>query len=131
MLHSYYRDNFKWARAHSALVALLYVFLCTFGALTHTHAGHSDATETAVATQNGASKGAFGRTPRIGQGKHGLSAVTSCAFCDWEANSQGRTVTPFALCPPVYIACLPVSFSTPFIALVPARASSRAPPVHA
>ena len=131
MLHSYYRDNFKWMRAHAALVAILYVFLCTFGTLTHTHAGHNDAAEGVTVAQRGASPVMPGQTVQAHRSKHALSAVTPCAFCDWEANNQGRVVTPLLLCPPVYIACARVSFSTPLIALVLARASSRAPPAVA
>lgn len=127
MLRSCFRDNFKWVRAQSALMALLYVFLCTFGTLTHTHVGHNHASGD-TPSQVGASAHKSSKTARVRQSRPTVSAVASCAFCDWQANSHARTVTPFALYASLTFACAHVPFFTALTTAAVARASSRAPP---
>ncbi len=127
MLRSRFRDNFKWVRAQSALMALLYVFLCTFSTLTHTHVGHSHLSGDTPA-QTGATAHASRQTARVRQSRHIVSAPVSCAFCDWQANSHARTVTPLALCASLSFACAHVPFFAALTTAAIARASSRAPP---
>ncbi len=128
MLRSRFRDNFKWVRTQSALMALLYVFLCTFSTLTHTHAGHNHASGD-TPSQAGVSARTSSKTARVRQSRRTVSVPASCAFCDWQANSHARTVTPFALCASPTFACAHVPFFATLTTAAAARASTRAPPV--
>jgi hypothetical protein len=120
-------DNRKLARAQAALVVLLYVFFCTFGMLTHTHTSEDmAAAEPDSRTVSAASPQT---SAHCASDKQTLKAVPHCAFCDWEANNQARTVLPVRLSAPSTIACVYLrtsSFATPVFST---RSSSRAPPV--
>ena len=118
------------ARAKAALVALLYVFLCTFGMVTHTHTPGdmhaSRATSSAVSVRLASHDPAHAHTQI---GKRAASEPTHCAFCDWQANSQGRTVAAwnFVTLPSfvsVYMLC-----HAPPLRVLAVSSSSRAPPI--
>ena len=124
-------DNCTLARAQAALVALLYAFLCTFGMVTHTHTPEEQAVaplgvrSAAVASSRTNAPAASNKQTQ----KHALKAAPHCAFCDWEANSQGRTVLPVRLLAPATLACVylrSAHFAAPVFS---SRSSSRAPPL--
>lgn len=116
-------------RAHAALVALLYVFLCTFGMVTHTHGpGDVHPAPAAVRSANVSSVAVASTHGHATIGERTLARAAHCAFCDWQASNQARTVAVWH-----YVA-LPsfVTFYVPCHA-PPARvlsvpSSSRAPP---
>ncbi len=69
----------KSFRVQATLIALLYLFLATFGTLTHSHAA-PDAS-TSVSKVSGESV------------VHGHTPTTHCAICDWQANSVSPALT--------------------------------------
>lgn len=124
-------DNCTLARVQAAVVALLYAFLCTFGMVTHTHAPEEQAAATigvrsaAVASSRTSAPSASNKQSR----KRALKAAPHCAFCDWEANSQGRTVLPVRLQAPSTLVCVYLRFASFATPVFPTRSSSRAPPL--
>lgn len=116
----------KSIRAQALLVAVLYLFLSTFGMLTHSHAGQEGDSSIASAV----SFTAVAVTPAhpILRAGH-VSAPRECAFCDWQANSVSAALPPFRV---LYMAPTPEApvgrtgrIHTAFLA----RFSSRAPPM--
>ena len=127
------------ARAQAALVALLYVFLCTFGTLTHVHT--PEESQTSAPSQSLVTSGSNVSTvsrPTVSakadtthSKTHLLAAKSTlhCSFCDWQANSLARIVLPLHLIAPASFVCfyLPTTESCAFQAAP--RAASRAPPL--
>ena len=109
-------------RISALLVALLYVFFTTFGAVAHTHAivdpGSKGQTSVAIGAQHSVSIPA-----------HCLDAgQRDCAACEWQALSVTQITTAQ---PPVESALLRLISAEPvfaFDAVSIARSSSRAPP---
>ena len=115
------------ARAQSALVALLYVFLCTFGMVTHTHAPgdtHGGGIETHASRQMSMGHG----QAQAEIGKRTLASSSHCAFCDWQADSQGRVVAFWRFAAPVIFTCDYTRRPTAITRAFSVRSSSRAPP---
>ena len=134
-LRQHLLSNYRPARLHVALVALLYVFLCTFGALTHDHArGENDNAFQSVQSSSASPfsdashvSTEISRERRTDNAR--LSAVPAhCAYCDWQANSLARIVTPARFLSPYTIAFHYQAFCTPRLLTCTARSSSRAPP---
>ncbi len=119
--------NRRPSQAYAVLVAFLYVFLCTFGTLTHSH-GDSDASVSAL--QISASGGSQTSAQIGGHGSRlvAASVPTHCAFCDWEASSVSVALLPVSLTGPITVGYLPVPERTPFPITFASRASSRGPP---
>jgi hypothetical protein len=116
--------NRRLARAQAALVALLYVFLCTFGTLTHTHAwlgcDMNEAESVAVVASPAAA--------HLKLVKHHPAAAPHCAFCDWQANSVSMAL-PIQHCVSPFL----VALVAPCQVVIPVtvriiQTSSRAPP---
>jgi hypothetical protein len=118
--------NRRLARAQAAFVALLYVFLCTFGTLTHTHAwlgGEAAVTESVVAPAVSPSGGAT----RVAARNH--CASPHCAFCDWQANSVSTALALQHGVAPRLVA-LPASLQIVIpVTIRIVQTSSRAPPL--
>jgi hypothetical protein len=112
------------ARTQAALVALLYVFLSTFGTLTHTHAWIGGEVDTDGTVTSSASP-IVAQRPAVA---HHFTADTHCAFCDWQANSVS-TALPLQHC---VVPCF-VALSAPRQVVISVtvrivQSSSRAPP---
>ncbi len=124
-LYSLTFGNRRLARAQAALVALLYVFLSTFGTLTHTHSRVEEIDPEAVAVPARSGPPAL----RLAANTHSTpSGVLHCAFCDWQANSVSPALTAQHCVSPLLAALAAAS-----IVVLPVRAhyvhtSTRAPP---
>ncbi len=121
-------SNRRLARAQAAFVALLYVFLCTFGTLTHTHATLRGETESAGFAAS-VSESKAPRQAAISAGRvH--PQIAYCGFCEWQANSVSAALTPFHITRPVLrrvlvLLPLPALLHSTYLA----GFSSRAPPL--
>ena len=123
--------NRSLVRISAGLVAVLYLFLCTLGALTHVHAlvgvEAEESSSDTVAVQNVLSPLSRNASTHLLKGM--ASPSTHCAYCDWQANSLSAAIVPQRLILPqsnVYEA-------PPFLITLTSRAlprsSSRAPPI--
>jgi len=111
----------------AALIAGLYVLLCTVGSVTHVHAfvgmeaevGESVDTPE-PASNRGEALCAIKRTP---------PPPVHCAFCEWQASSVSAALSPqhFALSIPAVFDLPPFAEKAGSVSLP--YASSRAPPV--
>ena len=112
----------RYNRISALFVALLYVFLSTFGAVAHTHA-FVEPDRKVPASVVGVSH------PSVSTATHWLiAAQRDCAVCEWQALSVTQVGTPQ---PPVDSALLRMVLAVPifsFDAVSVARFSSRAPP---
>jgi len=120
-------DNRILARAQAALIALTYIFLCTFGMLSHTHMSeeayqpsHDRVAGSTVSRRT---------TLRAHSSSQRVTASTHCAFCEWQANSNALPVVPLRLNIPLTIACVHLRQTTPVAPVFTTRSSSRAPPI--
>ncbi len=114
--------NCRPGRAQAAFVALLYVFLNTFGSLTHSHV---------TSTPNA-------NTPPVQAVRHNLrtaqiTADTSpapfhCQFCEWQATNIAAPLPPQEITKPHLIAFAVASRTQHPAAIGLPRPSSRAPP---
>ncbi len=109
-------------RISALLVALLYVFFATFGAVAHTHAivdrGPKGQTTVAIGAHHSVS------TPT-----HCLDAgQRDCAACEWQALSVTRVTTAQPSVESALLRILPAVPVFAFDAVSIARSSSRAPP---
>ncbi len=100
-------------RRLSALVALLYVFFSTFGALTHNHA---PAVRTSAIQDT-----VFALTT-------GHAAPAHCAVCDWQSLQVTPPVAGTPLVQPRLLTLQTVTLSYHLPALPSFRSSSRGPP---
>jgi len=120
--------NRRLSRAPAAFVAVLYVFLSTFGTLTHTHAWFGEEADEPTAAITSESRLQIGNAPTRVFGRYGAGAPTHCAFCDWQANSVSVAL-PIQHCnlPRVIALAAPclVAISIPVRGV---ETSSRAPP---
>ena len=120
-------DNPILARAQAALIALTYIFLCTFGMLTHTHAP-----EESHRTSHGSAQSVMASqrtTLSTHASKQKLVAPTHCAFCEWQANSNALPVMPLRLNVPLAIAYVHLRQTMPVAPVFLTHSSSRAPPI--
>jgi hypothetical protein len=108
-------------RISALLVALLYVFFSTFGAVAHTHTS-ADGGRSAVASV-GAS--AIDATPAA---HHIVPSQPDCAACEWQALSVTRTHGSYAQIESALLSMVPTMRTFSFYTVCPARFSSRAPP---
>ncbi len=109
-------------------MALLYVFLCTYGTLTHTHArpdGDAQEGRHVAAVPAAASVGYVPVGPHL----RATSDVPVCAFCEWQANSVSAAL-PFFLIPHPAQTCRlhPAHRADSLAYPLLAGPSSRAPP---
>ncbi|MCX6378160.1 MAG: hypothetical protein NT023_01575 [Armatimonadetes bacterium] len=111
----------KRFRIQAMLVAFLYVFLCTVGALTHSHATPDGALDSMTVASQGHTS-----APTTLHG--GSENANHCAYCDWQADSVSPALTPqFCIGIETHRVIQPtltLSRSRVFAS----RASSRAPP---
>jgi hypothetical protein len=125
-LRTLMRVHRKSMRAQALLVAVLYLFLSTFGMLTHSHVGLDGVSGIAPAAPITTVTAAQAH-PILRKGH--VSTPQECAFCDWQASCVSIALPPFRI---LYMAPSPEapvgrtgSIHTVFLA----RFSSRAPPV--
>ncbi len=106
----------KWFRFQASLIAFLYVFLCTIGALTHSHASLESGLD--VATR--------GRATAL---HSDTNTATHCAYCDWQADSVSPALA-LKFCIGIETARVVLStLSLSSSRVLASRASSRAPPL--
>lgn len=113
------------------MVASLYLFLCTLGALTHVHTligveaeeGHF----TTLTAQNASPHASNDATPQVQKGT--VSTSTHCAYCEWQAGSVSAALAPQRLTPPQVSAYEAPPFLVTLSSRTLPRSSSRAPPV--
>lgn len=119
------RTNRITGRLQIALMALLYVFLSTFGALTHT-----DVSPFNEATNGKQTSGSVSVAAWSASDTQDVAAALHCAYCEWQANSVSHTLLPPAVAHPplpgraLLAKLLTVNTASSFLA----RFSSRAPP---
>lgn len=70
-------------RFHAIGIALLYLFLCTFGVLSHDHALPEVALENTTYTSAECST----QTPHTTLHHHKTTSPGHCGFCEWQASS--------------------------------------------
>jgi hypothetical protein len=123
VLHFRVCSNRRPARAQAGFVALLYVFLCTFGTLTHVHAWHRDLAEEDCAP---GSHKVHALVPAILTASHDESA---CPFCEWQVSSVSTALPLFCVpCPAQMCFLHPAQRADALAYPLLASPSSRAPP---
>jgi hypothetical protein len=120
--------NRRLARAQAAFVGLLYVFLTTFGTLTHTHAWIGGEIEDAVAVVAPRSQSAS-EASGIAAFRHRPDTPSHCAFCDWQANGVSVALPIHHCVLPRLVALAPPRLVAISISIQSVETSSRAPPV--
>ena len=118
-------------RAQAAFVALIYVFLCTFGTLTHVHSGAEEGfshTASAAHQNHTFAPGSSSYLASAIVSTQSTPAPTHCAFCEWQANTLGRISTPSRSPVPTNVACIYVRRCTRIAPVFTTLSSSRAPP---
>ena len=107
-------------RITALLVAILYVFFSTFGALSHTHASLQSGDNTSGITHS--------TSKRSGDAGHDISSQQHCSVCDWQANYAPPNAIPEYVTAPFMVQFLHVKPSYSYFSVCLARFSSRAPP---
>lgn len=138
--HALYRERGILFRAQAGLLAWLYVFLCTFGTLTHAHAPEEGTSIVPIPYASSLARTAQVAS-RSAKNSHAslvakssytqLKAVNSahCAFCDWEANSVARIVLPLRIVAPESFARAHILTSQNCAHRTALYTASRAPPL--
>lgn len=107
----------KMFRFQASLIAFLYLFLCTVGALTHYHAPSESASGATLSQQSASTL-------------HSATfSASHCAYCDWQADSVSPALAPTFL---IGIETRRVVLPAPALSrsfAPPSFASSRAPPI--
>jgi hypothetical protein len=113
------RINRRVFRVQAALLATLYVFLCTFGAVTHVHVlptlSVTPAFTTAATTKAATNRASFAPDPH-------------CLYCEWQASSVSAALPPQTLIAPPRIGYATPSYRLTVVSFDPPQSSSRAPP---
>ncbi len=117
--------NRRSARLSAAFIAALYVFLSTFGALTHSHAVPGQALEAVVET---ASSAQLPQSHASTISQPAAQAPCHCAFCDWQATSVDVPTFPPAIQPPLPAALPAAETITALRSIFLPHSCSRAPP---
>ncbi|HLK59550.1 MAG TPA: hypothetical protein VKU00_23510 [Chthonomonadaceae bacterium] len=111
-------------RIPAIIIAALYIFLCTFGPLTHTHLAQMGDDSATLSISQGHMNALPAATLQ-----RGASHSTRCPYCEWEANCLSAALVRYQ----IPHTSLESAYSFPLVCYLDSRyllhLSSRGPPV--
>jgi hypothetical protein len=125
-LRCFERDNRRRVRAQAAFIGVLYLFLSTFGTLTHTHPLLDQDPNAAAAAHAMAVRSAS--TAETTLAKRTATSGSHCVFCEWQATSLTAPTPPPQMTAPLLVALTAARRPAILFSAFPVRSTSRAPP---